>query len=71
MNTLQLILILYSIVDISFLVFLFKQYKLLIKSEEYVSESLMNKFIIGFLALGGITFTFALLIATAYYVFTI
>lgn len=71
MNTLQLILILYSIVDISFLVFLFKQYKLLIKSEEYVSESLMNKFIIGFLALGGITFTLALLIATAYYVFTI
>jgi hypothetical protein len=71
MNTLQIILILYSIVDISFLVFLFKQYRILIKSEEYVSESLLNKFIIGVLALGGIIFTFTLLIATIYYIFQI
>lgn len=68
---LHIILSLYSIVDICFIVFLVQQYKNLIKSDEYVSESLMNKFIVGTLATGGIAFTVSLLIATIYYIFSV
>jgi hypothetical protein len=66
---LNIILVLYSIVDISFIIFLINQYKNLIKSDEYISESLINKFILGSLAIGGIVFTFSLLLATVYYIF--
>jgi hypothetical protein len=66
---LSIILGLYSLVDITFLIFLYYQYKQLIKSEEYTSESLMNKFILGILAIGGILFVMFLLIFTVYYVF--
>jgi len=68
---LNIILIIYSIVDISFIIFLLNQYKNLIKSDEYISESLINKFILGSLAIGGIVFTLSLLVATIYYIFTI
>jgi hypothetical protein len=68
---LNIILAIYSIVDISFIIFLISQYKNLIKSDEYVSESLMNKFILGSLAIGGIIFTLSLLISTVYYIFTL
>jgi hypothetical protein len=70
-NMLDIILTLYSIVDITFIIFLINQYKNLIKSDEYVSESLINKFILGSLAIGGIVFTLSLLIATIYYIFSI
>lgn len=66
---LKLILGLYSLVDISFIVFLIGQYRILMKSEEYIDESLINKFILGILAIGGILFTLFLLIATLYYCF--
>lgn len=69
MSILNIILLIYSLVDIAFIIFLIKQYKQLIKSDEYISESLMNKFILGCLALGGIIFTFSLLISTVYYIF--
>ncbi len=68
---LNIILAIYSIVDISFIIFLISQYKNLIKSDEYISESLMNKFILGSLAIGGIIFTLSLLISTVYYIFTL
>jgi hypothetical protein len=68
---LNIILALYSLVDISFIIFLISQYKNLIKSDEYISESLMNKFILGSLAIGGIVFTLSLLISTVYYIFTL
>jgi uncharacterized membrane protein len=66
---LSIILTIYSLVDITFLIFLYYQYKQLIKSEEYNSESLMNKFILGFIAIGGIIFVLSLLLSTLYYVF--
>ena len=66
---LSIILIIYSLVDITFLIFLYYQYKQLIKSEEYNSESLMNKFILGFVAIGGIVFILTLLLFTLYYTF--
>jgi hypothetical protein len=66
---LSIILIIYSLVDITFLIFLYYQYKQLIKSEEYNSESLMNKFILGFVAIGGIVFVLTLLLFTLYYTF--
>lgn len=66
---LKLILGLYSIVDITFIIFLIGQYKILIKSEEYLGESLINKFILGTLAIGGILFTLTLFIITLYYFF--
>jgi uncharacterized membrane protein len=66
---LSIILTIYSLVDITFLIFLYYQYKQLIKSEEYNSESLMNKFILGFVAIGGIIFVLSLLLSTLYYVF--
>lgn len=68
MKLLQIILVIYSIIDIAFLIFLFKQYRLLIKSEEYTTESLMNKFILGFLAIGGMFLTFILLLITTYFI---
>lgn len=64
---LKILLGLYSIVDFVFLIFLVKQYRQLIKSEEYVAESLVNKFILGALAIGGLLLTFILLISTVYY----
>jgi len=66
---LSIIFIIYSLVDITFLIFLYYQYKQLIKSEEYNSESLMNKFILGFVAIGGIVFVLTLLLFTLYYTF--
>ena len=69
MILLSIILILYSIVDIVFLTFLYKQYKLLVKSEEYTNESLFNKFILGCLAIGGMLLVFFLLVITIYYIF--
>jgi len=66
---LSIILTIYSLVDITFLIFLYYQYKQLIKSEEYNSESLMNKFILGFVAIGGIIFVLFLLLSTLYYTF--
>jgi hypothetical protein len=66
---LSIILTIYSLVDITFLIFLYYQYKQLIKSEEYNSESLMNKFILGFVAIGGIVFVLFLLLSTLYYMF--
>jgi uncharacterized membrane protein len=66
---LSIILTIYSLVDITFLIFLYYQYKQLIKSEEYNSESLMNKFILGFVAIGGIIFILSLLLFTLYYTF--
>jgi uncharacterized BrkB/YihY/UPF0761 family membrane protein len=66
---LSIILTIYSLVDITFLIFLYYQYKQLIKSEEYNSESLMNKFILGFVAIGGIVFVLTLLLFTLYYTF--
>lgn len=71
MILLSIILIIYSIVDIVFLTFLFKQYKLLIQSEEYTNESLLNKFILGCLAVGGMMLVFFLLAITIYYIFNI
>jgi hypothetical protein len=65
---LKIILILYSLADIVLLTFLFKQYQILLKSEEYVSDSLMNKFIVGFLAFGGMLLVLGLLIASSYYI---
>lgn len=65
---LKIILIIYSLADIVLLTFLFKQYQILLKSEEYVSDSLMNKFIVGFLAVGGMLLVFALLIASVFYI---
>lgn len=65
---LKIILILYSLADIILLTFLFKQYQILLKSEEYVSDSLMNKFIVGFLAFGGMLLVLGLLIASSYYI---
>jgi len=65
---LHVILFIYALVDIAFLVFLVQQYKLLMKSEEYTTDSLINKFIIGVLAIGGMIFTLALLICTVYYI---
>lgn len=66
---LSIILSIYSLVDITFLVFLYYQYRQLLKSEEYNSESLMNKFILGFIAIGGILFILTLLFATTYFIF--
>ncbi len=66
---LSIILTIYSLVDITFLIFLYYQYKQLIKSEEYNSESLMNKFILGFVAIGGIIFVLFLLLSTLYCTF--
>lgn len=66
---LSILLTIYSLVDVTFLVFLYYQYKQLLKSEEYTSESLMNKFILGFIAIGGIIFVFALLSISIYYIF--
>jgi hypothetical protein len=66
---LSIILTIYSLVDITFLIFLYYQYKQLIKSEEYNSESLMNKFILGFVAIGGIVFVLFLLLSTLYCIF--
>ena len=66
---LSILLTIYSMVDVTFLVFLYYQYKQLLKSEEYTSESLMNKFILGFVAIGGIIFVFALLSISVYYIF--
>lgn len=65
---LKIILIIYSLADIVLLTFLFKQYQILLKSEEYVSDSLMNKFIVGFLAVGGMLLVVALLIASMFYI---
>lgn len=65
---LKIILIIYSLADIILLTFLFKQYQILLKSEEYVSDSLMNKFIVGFLAFGGMLLVLGLLVASSYYV---
>lgn len=67
MITLKILLIIYSIIDVGFLFFLFQQYKVLIKSEEYTTDSLINKFIVGILALGGIIFTITLLVLSLYY----
>ena len=66
---LKILLALYGIADIALLTFLYKQYKLLVNSDEYTSDSLMNKFIVGFLAIGGMLCIVALLIATSYYIF--
>lgn len=71
MILLSIILVIYSIVDIVFLTFLFKQYKLLLQSEEYTNESLMNKFILGCLAIGGMILVFFLLLITSYYIFQV
>lgn len=67
---LKILLIIYSIADIAILIFLFKQYQILLKSEEYTSDSLMNKFIVGFLAIGGMLLILALLGASSYYILT-
>lgn len=65
---LQIILIIYSLADIVLLTFLYKQYQILLRSEEYLSDSLMNKFIVGFLAVGGMLLILALLIASIFYI---
>lgn len=64
---LKVLLLIYSLADIAILVFLIKQYQMLLKSEEYTSDSLMNKFIVGFLAVGGMLMVFSLLICSSYY----
>ena len=66
---LKLLLSIYSVADAAILIFLYKQYQMLVKSDEYTSDSLMNKFIVGFLAVGGMTLIVALFIASMYYIF--
>ena len=66
---LPIILIIYSIIDISAIIFLFLQYKILLNSDDYKNDSLINKFIVGFLALGGLIFVLGLLLTTVYYIF--
>lgn len=65
---LKILLAIYSLADIAILTFLYRQYQMLVKSEEYLSDSLMNKFIVGFLAIGGMLLIFALLFASGYYI---
>lgn len=66
---LKILLSTYAIADVAILIFLYKQYQMLIKSDEYTSDSLMNKFIVGFLAIGGMLLIVALLLASLYYIF--
>jgi hypothetical protein len=66
---LKLLLSIYGIADAAILIFLYKQYRVLVKSEEYTSDSLMNKFIVGFLAIGGMMLIVALFILSVYYIF--
>jgi hypothetical protein len=66
---LKLLLSIYGVADAALLVFLFKQYRMLVKSDEYTSDSLMNKFIVGFLAVGGMMLITALFIASIYCIF--
>ena len=66
---LKLLLSIYSVADAAILIFLYKQYQMLVKSDEYTSDSLMNKFIVGFLAVGGMILIVALFIASMYYIF--
>lgn len=63
------LLILYSILDSALIVFLIMQYRNLLKSEEYESDTLTNKFIVACLAILGIVFIAAILVLTLYYVF--
>lgn len=65
----KILLSIYSLVDIAILMFLVKQYGVLLKSEEYTSDSLMNKFIVGFLAIGGMALVASLLVASIYCIF--
>jgi len=67
---LTIVLSIYGIIDIGVLIFLFMQYKTLLKSEDYNNDSLINKFIVGFLAIGGLAFVLGLLAITLYYVFS-
>lgn len=64
---LPLILIAYSLIDAVALIFLFKQYIVLYKSNDYKNDSLINKFIVGFLAIGGMFFVLLMLILTMYF----
>lgn len=66
---LKTILAIYGIADATLLVFLYKQYRMLLKSDEYTSDSLINKFIVGFLAMGGMFMVVALFCITVYYIF--
>jgi uncharacterized membrane protein YqgA involved in biofilm formation len=66
---LKLLLSIYGVADAALLVFLFKQYRMLVKSDEYTSDSLMNKFIVGFLAVGGMMLVATLFIASIYCIF--
>lgn len=66
---LKLLLSIYSVADAAILVFLYKQYQMLVKSDEYTSDSLMNKFIVGFLAVGGMMLIIALFFSSIYYIF--
>lgn len=66
---LKLLLSIYSFADAAILIFLYKQYQMLVKSDEYTSDSLMNKFVVGFLAVGGMMLIVTLLIASMYYIF--
>ena len=65
---LKIILLIYCLVDLTFLVFLIKQYKQLIQSKEYVDDSLMARFIVGCLAVGGVVFTLLMLIGSFYFI---
>lgn len=66
---LKILLSIYGVADIAILTFLYMQYKMLVKSEEYTTDSLMNKFIVGFLAIGGMLLIVALFLATGYFIF--
>lgn len=63
------LLVLYSILDFVLIVFLVMQYRNLLKSEEYESDTLTNKFIVACLAILGILFIAVVLVLTLYYVF--
>jgi hypothetical protein len=66
---LKLLLLIYSVADAAILIFLYKQYRMLLKSDEYTSDSLMNRFVVGFLAVSGMMLVVALTIASVYYIF--
>ena len=68
-NMLKLLLSIYSVADAAILIFLYKQYRMLMKSDEYTSDSLMNRFVVGFLAVGGMMLMLTLTIASLYYIF--
>lgn len=69
MKMLKILLSIYSIFDFAIIVFLIRQYVQFLKSEEYESDTLLNRFIIACLAIGGIIFLFFLFMATVYYIF--